>query len=292
MQLNLIIKEINVKSIITKSNIPGIDYVINPYVGCTHSCVYCYARFMKKFTGHYNEYWGSFVDVKINAPDLIPVSSKKYVNKSIFISSVTDPYLSLEGKYKLTEKILGKLVPLQPNLSILTKSALVARDIELLKQFKNCDVGFTITTLNESLARELEPQASAPQLRIEALKILKQAGIKTYIFIAPIMPFVTDWKQIIECTAQHTDYYLFDKLNLRGEIWNSVGSWIASRHPDFLSKYREIYLKPNDYWVRTKNEIDAYCRLHNLNRQIFIRPNKQKPFESKIKHPQNTLDCL
>ena len=290
--MNLNIKEINVKSIITKSNIPGIDYVINPYVGCVHSCVYCYARFMKKFTGHHNEHWGSFVDVKINAPDLIPANSKKYVNKSIFISSVTDPYMCIERKYELTRKIIGKLIQLQPDLSILTKSSLVIRDIDLLKQFSNCDVGFTITTLDEILAHEIEPQASSPQARIEALKTLKYAGIKTYVFIAPIMPFVTDWRKIIEHTSQYTDYYLFDKLNLKGEIWNSVGSWLASKHPDLLVKYREIYLKPNDYWLTEKSEIDAYCMQYNLNRQIFILPNKQKPFESKIKHYQNTLDCL
>jgi DNA repair photolyase len=289
--MNLKIKELNVKSIITKSNIPGIDYVANPYVGCVHSCIYCYARFMKKFTGH-TEPWGSFVDIKINAPDLIPSNTKKFLNKTILMSSVTDPYLWLENKYQLSRQIIAKLISLQPNLLILTKAALVVRDIELLKQFSNCDVGFSITTLDEILARELEPQASSPYARIEALKTLKQAGIKTYVFIAPIMPFITDWKNIIEHTAPYTDYYLFDKLNLKGDIWGTIGSWLISKHPELHVKYREIYLKPNNYWITMKSEIDVYCRQHNLNQQVFIRSNNQKPLESKVKHNQNILDCL
>jgi DNA repair photolyase len=84
------IREIKAKSIIAKSNLPATEYVINPYVGCNHACLYCYARFMKRFTGHV-ENWGEFVDVKINAADLIPAETDKYKNKSIFLSSVTDP---------------------------------------------------------------------------------------------------------------------------------------------------------------------------------------------------------
>ncbi|MFH1636919.1 MAG: hypothetical protein ABIB71_00675 [Candidatus Woesearchaeota archaeon] len=102
------INEIKARSIISKSNLPDADYVINPYVGCMHSCLYCYARFMKRFTGH-KEPWGEFVDVKVNAPELIPPKASKYRGKSIFLSSVTDAYLPLERKYQVTRKILKKL---------------------------------------------------------------------------------------------------------------------------------------------------------------------------------------
>lgn len=139
MKLN----EIKASSIITKSNLPDADYVINPYVGCMHSCIYCYARFMKRFTGH-TENWGEFVDAKINASELIPEKTSKYKGKSIFLSSVTDPYLSFERKYQLTRKVLKKLISLEPNLGIQTKSDLIVRDIDLLKQFKYCEAGLTI----------------------------------------------------------------------------------------------------------------------------------------------------
>lgn len=96
------IKEIKAKLIIVKSGLSETDYVINPYVGCLHGCTYCYARFMKRFSNH-SEPWGQFLDVKINAPDLIP-EGKKFNNKTIGLSSTTDPYLSLEKKYQITSR--------------------------------------------------------------------------------------------------------------------------------------------------------------------------------------------
>ena len=177
------VKEIKASSIITKSNLPDADYVINPYIGCTHACIYCYARFMKRFTGHTEE-WGEFLDVKINAPDLIPEQTNKYRGKSVFLSSVTDAYLPIERKYQLTRKILKKLVALQPNIGILTKSDLVLRDIDLLKQFKNCEVGLTITTSDDNLRKEIEPFTSSIQNRIKALKRLKESGIRTLFDVA------------------------------------------------------------------------------------------------------------
>lgn len=148
--------EITARSIITKSNLPEADYVINPYTGCSHACRYCYARFMKRFTGH-SEPWGSFVDVKLNAPDLIPEKSGKYRGKSVFLSSVTDPYLPQEKNYGLTRQILERLIPLEPRLGIQTKSDLIVRDIDILKQFESCEAGLTITTLDDKVRKEIEP---------------------------------------------------------------------------------------------------------------------------------------
>ncbi|MFA6552777.1 MAG: radical SAM protein, partial [Candidatus Paceibacterota bacterium] len=219
------IKEIRASSIITKSNLPDADYVINPYVGCTHSCLYCYARFMKRFTGH-AEPWGEFVDVKINAPDLIPTKATKYQGKSIFIASVTDAYLPFERKYQLTRKILERLIPLNPNLGVQTKSDLVLRDIDLLKQFRYCEVGLTITTLDDSLRREIEPFTSSVPNRIKALERLKEAGLRTYVFVGPIMPGLTDWKKIILETKGYSDLYMFENLNVTGNIWDSIKKWL------------------------------------------------------------------
>lgn len=146
------IKEIKTKSIIVKSNLPDGDFVINPYIGCMHGCKYCYARFMKRFTGH-TEQWGSFVDIKINAPDLIPEGINKYREKSIIISSVTDPYQPIEREYKITRKILKRLIPLQPHLDLITKSDLVVRDIDLFKQFKDCMVTLSFSVTDEKLRK-------------------------------------------------------------------------------------------------------------------------------------------
>jgi len=263
------IKEIQAVSIITKSNLPEADFVINPYVGCMHQCLYCYARFMKRFTGHAEE-WGKFVDVKINAPNLIPAKTAKYKGKSIFLSSVTDAYLPLERKYQLTRKILEKLIPLQPNLGVQTKSDLVLRDIDLLKQFKKCEVGFTITTMDDNLRKEVEPFASSVQNRIKALEKLKAAGIKTYVFIGPILPFLTDWKKIILETKHCSDSYMFENLNIAGSIWGSVKKWLEIKHPDLSEKYERLYFSKNDYWNKVEEEIKQFCKKQKINCKIYF----------------------
>jgi len=262
------IREIKAKSIITKSGL-DVDYVINPYVGCMHGCLYCYARFMKRFTDHH-EPWGKFVDIKINAPELIPQNPKKYKDKSIFISSVTDSYQPLERRYQLTRKILEKLIPLEPDLSILTKSDLIIRDIDLLKQFKKCKAGFSLSTLDEKIQKEIEPLASSPQRRINALKEFKKARIKNFIFISPILPEITDWKKIIENTKSFVDEFWFENLNLRATNWNNLRKWLKNSHPGLLGLYQDIYLHKTDYWSKIKKEIKDYCKKYNLNFSIYF----------------------
>ncbi|MFC1633120.1 radical SAM protein [Patescibacteria group bacterium] len=258
------IEETSTQQVITKCDIPGIDYVINPYVGCEHSCVYCYARFMKRFTGH-TEPWGEFVDIKSNAADTIPTKSEKYRGRTLLLSSVTDPYQPLEKECKLTRQILKKLIPLQPNLQILTKSDLITRDIDLLKQFKQVEVGLTITMLDEKIRKEIEPNAKPSAKRIEALKELHKAGLKTYVFVGPIMPYLTDWKEIIRQTKDYADSYLIDKLNIKGTIGASINKWLKTHHPDLLAKYAEIYTDQSDYWQHEKKEIEIFCKTKKID---------------------------
>lgn len=269
----MIVKEINAKSIITKSDLPDSDYVINPYVGCNHACVYCYACFMKKFTEH-NEEWGSFVDVKINSPELVPSKGTKYKGKSIFMSSVTDAYLPFEKKYQLSRKIIEKLIQLQPNLCIQTKSDLVLRDIDLIKQFENCEVGVTITTLDDSMRKEIEPCTSSVEDRIKVLRELKTQGIKTYVFVGPILPYVTDWKRIVETTKDSVDFYMFENLNIAGTIWDGVKKWLIQKQPELLKKYEQIYFTKNEYWDSVENEIDMFCKQTGINYKIYFHHKK------------------
>lgn len=267
------VKEIKASSIITKSNLPDSDYVVNPYVGCMHSCIYCYASFMKRFTGH-DELWGKFVDVKINTAELVPEKTLKYKGKSIFLSSVTDPYLSFERKYKLTRRILEKLIPLEPNLGIQTKSDLIVRDIDLLKQFKNCEAGLTITATDDYIRKQVEPFTASIPNRINALKELKKAGIKTYVFIGPIFPFLTDWKEIIKQTRDYADFYMFENLNVKGNIWNNVKIWLKQKHPELIKKYEEIYFSKNNYWDDVENEIKEFCNKNNIDCRIYFHHGK------------------
>lgn len=248
---------------------PEGDYVINPYTGCAHGCKYCYARFMKRFTGH-TEPWGEFVDIKINAPDLIPTDTDKYKNKWITIGSVTDPYQPVERKYKLTRKILEKLIPLQPNLDIMTKSDLVLRDIGLLKQFKTCIVAFSLLSLDDKIRRELEPRAPSVDRRVNALKKLHEAGIQTVLFVSPIFPGITNWQEIINKTKSFVDEYWFENLNLYPSIRGNVYKFLGKNKPELVEKYKEIYSKGNNYWKEEEKKIKEFCQKNKLSHRVYF----------------------
>lgn len=135
-------KAIKCKTILTKSKLPKVDYCYNAYVGCTHSCKYCYAEFMKKFTGHINDEWGKFIDYKENAVDILKKEVRKIEkDKWVLMGSVTDTYQPIEKKLLLTRKSLEVFLEYQVPVSILTKSDLVMRDIDILMKFPKCEVG-------------------------------------------------------------------------------------------------------------------------------------------------------
>lgn len=263
------IKEIKAKSIITKSGLPDSDFVINPYVGCMHGCIYCYARFMKRFTNH-DEPWGKFLDIKLNAPDLIPKNTDKYKNKSITIASVTDAYQPMERKYKLMRGILEKLITLQPNLCIMTKSDLILRDIDLLQKFKKCVAGVSLSILDDKIRKQVEPFSSSVEKRINAVKELKKADINNFIFISPMFPELSDWKAIINRTKSFVDEFWFENLNVRGTNWSDIKRWLKNNQPDLLKKYEEIYFSKNDYWDKVEKEIESFCKKNKLNFSIYF----------------------
>ena len=204
--------ETEAKNLLTKTGIPGADWVINQYVGCQFNCLYCYAKFMCRFKpGDYGK-WGTWVEAKANAVELI---KDKKIEGRVFMSSVSDPYQPVEREISLTKGILENLGK-EVNLSILTKSDLVVRDIDLLKEFENVEVGLTINTFSGKDKTVFEPYSPPNERRIEALRELHESGIKTYAFISPIIPGLIDLKKIIEDYRPYADYFIFELINIRG----------------------------------------------------------------------------
>ena len=257
----MVVNEITVNDYLTKSNLPDSDYVINPYVGCTHGCKYCYASFMKRFTGH-KENWGDFIDIKrCNKP----IDLKKISGKNVFLSSVTDCYNQYEKDFCITRNILEQLVDSDCNLSISTKSKLILRDIDLLKQMKNLIVCMSINTLNEKFRSDMD-NASTIKERMDTLKELHDNGIYTVLFMSPIFPYITEWKEIIDQTKDYVDEYWFENLNLRGNYKKEILDYIRTNYSDLYSDYIDIYLKKNNkYWKDLAEEINNYCNLNNIN---------------------------
>ncbi len=273
----MIIKEVKCNDYLTKSNLPSSDFVINPYIGCTHACKYCYASFMKRFTGH-KENWGDFIDVKICDKK---IDLKKISNKNVFLSSVTDCYNELEEKYCITRKILKQLQYSDCNLSISTKSKLILRDIDILKNIKNVTVSLSINTLDEKFKNDMD-KASTIKERLDTLKILHENGIYTILFMSPIFPYITDWKRIIEISKEHVDEFWFENLNLRGNYKKEILEYIKNFNEELYNDYINIYIK-NDmsYWENLSVEIEEYC---NKNKIKYVNYFYHKKLVEKNKH--------
>ena len=229
------------KTVLTKSGLPGSDWVVNPYNGCLFGCLYCYAAQIARWK-HPDEEWGTYLDVKINAPDLLKkelyTMSKKTNSKdlgSVFLSSITDPYVGIEVKYKITRQCLEVLADFgyEGAIAIQTKSSLVTRDMDILKELKKVSVGFTVTTLDDKVSRFLEIYAPPVSERIKALEKLHKEGIVTYAFIGPILPYFTNNKEKIN--------ELLDALQNAGvkEVWFehiNLNTKIKERLYEFLKK--------------------------------------------------------
>ena len=201
------IKEIHSKSILSSSKV--YDYVLNPYVGCQHGCSYCYARFMKRFTGH-REPWGDFADVKINAADLLNIEIEKKRKGTVWMSGVCDPYQPLEAKYKLSRRCLDIFMKKDWPVVIQTRSPLILRDMDIFKKSSKIEVGLSITTSNDKIRKAFEPDTPSIMDRLRAVESLRQNGIKTYVMIAPILPEAGNLTRIL---AGKVDYIIIDRMN-------------------------------------------------------------------------------
>ncbi len=238
------IQRIDVKSVMTKSNLPVADFSVNPYVGCTHGCQYCYASFMKRFTNH-PELWGSFVDVKY-WPEI--KNPAKYAGKEAFIGSVTDPYQPCEVEYQRTKALLEQLQGSGISISIATKSDLVLRDLDLIKTFPNARVSWSINTLDEDFRRAMDNGVSIER-RLAAMKQFYDVGVQTTCFISPIFPGITDPKEIILAAKNRCNLVWLENLNLRGDYKGRILDWINTNRPELDELYHSIYTQ-NDrsYW--------------------------------------------
>lgn len=242
------------KSVLVKSNLPASDYVANPYSGCPHKCMYCYASFMKRFTGH-DEDWGTFLDVKEYENCRLP---RSLGGKVVLLSSVTDAYNPYEAKYHKSREILELLSHTDAHVEILSKSDLMLNDIELLKRMPDLSVGISLNTLDDDFRKDMEPGAPSIDRRLNALKTLHAAGISTYLFISPIFPYITDIRAIIGKVSGCVDKICFENLNLRGAAKSAVLDYIRSRYPQHLDAYNDIYIKGDmSYWQALESEISA-----------------------------------
>lgn len=253
----MITREISCKTALSPSHLSSYDYALNPYRGCAHACVYCYAPYVLRERRE----WGSFVDVKINMPLVLARELRKKKRGVIGISTVTDAYQPIERKHEITRRCLEQLLKHDFPICIQTKSSLVLRDLDLIEKFSQKEVGFTITALSDEDRKKYEPYSSPTEDRLAALAELADSGIKTWAFLGPIMPSITEKNLgnfIKELAGVKVGYVLIDKLRMKPGLGEKMRNFYSEHYPEVQQSINE------GYFQEIKNKIIALCEKHGL----------------------------
>ena len=238
---NVILREVHCKSLLNRCSID--EYSFNCYIGCSHGCRYCYARFMQRFHPHAEE-WGQFVDVKVNAPEMLMRQLRRLKPGKVFTCSACDGWQSTEERYQLTRECCRLLLEAGFGLNVLTKSRLVLRDLDIFAG-RNVRLGVTITTRDESWARIWEPGASSVSDRVEVLRQAKAKGLETAVMFGPLLPDISDTDEALEqlfslAAETRVDQIWTDALNPRPRVWPSVQTVLRRHRPELHEHYRRL----------------------------------------------------
>jgi DNA repair photolyase len=249
--------EVRAKSILNRvpeaSRMP-FRWTINPYRGCTHACIYCFARPTHKYLDfNAGRDFEREIVVKINAPELLRVelARRSWKGEHVALGTNTDPYQWAEGRYKLMPDIWEALRDAANPCSVLTKSPLLLRDLPLMKQIAqrtNFGAAVSVPTVDERAWRATEPHTPNPRARLEAVAELTRAGIQTGVLVAPLMPGINDAPEqvapILELASEAGASYVTGiALHLRGDVRGLFFNWLKAHRPDLLSRYKSLYRK-------------------------------------------------
>ena len=235
------------KSIITRNNSPdvGFETSLNPYRGCEHGCIYCYARPTHEYLGFSAGLdFESKIMVKTNAPELLraELESLRWEPQTLVMSGVTDPYQPIERKLRITRGCLAVLAKFRNPVAIITKNRLVTRDIDLLRDlaaFNAAAVNISVTSLDPNLQRVLEPRTSSPEGRLDAIRQLRNAGIPAGVMVAPVIPGLTDHEvpRILEaCAKAGAQFAAYTIIRLPWAVAPLFEHWLDEHFPDRKEK--------------------------------------------------------
>ena len=294
------VNEIQVKSILNKHKKRDDwfldDYSVNPYSGCSFNCIYCYIRGSK-----YGENMAKTLSAKINAPELLEKQLSRRAKKGeygiIALSSSTEPYMPIEEKLKLTRKLLEIILKYRFPVEIATKSKLVLRDLDLLKEIdKNAIlpddlkpklkhgviISFSISTLNDKLAKILEPGAPKPMERLEAMKRCKERGFFTGVCFIPVLPFLSDSEEQVEETIKTVKEYGADFIFVGGLTLFGKGptdcktlyyKFLGKYHPELVPKYKSLYriffAPSKEYQKELEEKSRRLCEKYGIKDRII-----------------------
>lgn len=276
--------EVRAKSIISRvpaaSRMP-FEYTINPYRGCSHACVYCFARnthtYLDLDAGHD---FDSKIVVKVNAPELLrrELAAPRWSGASIAMGTNVDCYQRAEGRYRLMRGILSALRDHANPFSILTKGTLITRDLDLLRQaaeVTSVGISFSVGFVDEAIWRAVEPGAPSPRRRLDAVRQFVDAGFAVTVLMAPVLPGLTDTDESIESTVDAiatagASAVVPITLHLRPGTREWYAAWLARVHPELEPRYRELYGRgsyaPKAFQREISARVYTAARRRGLNR--------------------------
>jgi len=248
---------VRVRTALSRSGLPDLDYSLNPYVGCLHGCAYCYAR-SYTYAKDVAENWGRVIYIKENILEVLDDETKKRKPGVVGVSTVTDPYQPVEAVELLTRRSIELLLRRGFRVSIQTKSPLVLRDLDVLSSHRDrVDVGFTIITMDPEQAALLEPRAPPPKERARALARIAGEGIRTWLFYGPVIPGINDsaesLAEVLEEVGGRVDLVFIDKLRVTKEVERSMRVIIDGFNSVLSLAGRQ------DWWSRVRGELLAVC---------------------------------
>lgn len=256
------------RSILQPCSLEGYAFQLDPYIGCHHHCYYCYALNQAETD------WDREVQIHQNFIGQLHDELSMLEPQSIYIGWNSDAYQPSEGKYKQTRKALELLAEQGFSVCVLTKSSLVTRDIDLFARIPGTSVGISIAFQNDRSRRLFEVNTQSNYQRIDTLKTLHEAGIRTYILICPVMPFITDVKQLIDQVSPYVDTIWVYALNIDSEEdrnWQNIKKILECHFPELVREYREIALRSeHPYWVRLRTELELLQKKSQLNLRIEL----------------------
>jgi DNA repair photolyase len=231
----------------------GFSWTINPFRGCTHACVYCFARRTHTYLDlDAGKDFEREIVVKVNVPELLrtELARPSWKRELVALGTNTDPYQWVESRYRMMPEILEALAAARTPVSVLTKSPLVMRDVELFERMRDeglkVSVNLSVPTLDEAAWRATEPHTPSPSARLDAVAELRRRGIDSGIMIAPLMPGINDTPEQVEpilerARAAKASFLGGVALHLRDEVKDVFYGWLAAKRPDLVPKYESLY---------------------------------------------------
>jgi DNA repair photolyase len=269
---DIVVRETVCKTVLNRGGLG--DYSLNCYTGCAHACIYCYARFMQRFHPH-DEPWGAFVDVKVNAVEVLKRQLRRAEPGTVFISSACDGWQPIEAEWRLTRRCCELLLERGFRLHVLTKSPLVLRDFDIFAG-RPVQVGVTVTTLDEGLKELWEPGTATVEERFQVIAAARRAGLSTSVMFGPLLPYLSDSRDSLDALLARAaeleiDRIWIDALNPRPRVWAAVAELLRSNYPELLETYRKLLFDPPSrasYLQDLRVRIDAAARQAGLTDRV------------------------